>query len=176
MPTVRDVALGLASVCTTVPATGDDVCERCHGCPGPGWSTCWSCNDTERQLSQPCSLVVPISLYEIPSQLHHILRHYKSGYYPDAAPTFTMHVAALLGHFLAEHGDCIAAAAGGEWDVITSVPSSGSAHRRASPRASDPHGAAPARLVSAAPQARQRRGRPQRRQRRGLRRDDAAGG
>lgn len=67
---------------------------------------------------------MPISLYEIPSQLHHILRHYKSGSYPQTAPTFTMQVAAILGHFLALHGECIESAAGGGWDIITSVPSS----------------------------------------------------
>jgi hypothetical protein len=69
---------------------------------------------------------VPISLYEIPSQLHHVMRHYKSGMYPaDIQRRFTIQLAALIGHFLAEHGECIEQATGGRWDIITSVPSSG---------------------------------------------------
>jgi hypothetical protein len=33
-------------------------------------------------------------------------------------------VAALIGHFLKEHGRCLAAPAGGFWEVATTVPSS----------------------------------------------------
>jgi len=65
---------------------------------------------------------VPVSLYGIPSQLHHVLRNYK-GEHPLAA-TFRMQTAALIGHFLAEHSRCIEGAAGG-WQLLTSVPSSG---------------------------------------------------
>jgi adenine/guanine phosphoribosyltransferase-like PRPP-binding protein len=79
----------------------------------------------ERQVSQPCELVVPISLYEIPSQLHRELRHYKSGAIPSAELEFGTHVAALVGYFLDQHGECIERAAEGGWDVITTVPSSG---------------------------------------------------
>src|SRR5450759_4572842 len=124
MATVRDVAVSLTGICTTVPAAGAGVCERCHGCPGPGWSDCNSCSQVDWQVSRPCKLVVPISLYEIPSQLHHILRHYKSGALPGLQAGFTTNVAALLGHFVTTHGQCIRAAAGTDWDVIAPVPSS----------------------------------------------------
>jgi hypothetical protein len=63
-------------------------------------------------------------LYEIPSQLHHILRHYKSGGYPRLEADFSTRVVSLLAHFLRHHGSCIETAAGGGWDVITAVPSS----------------------------------------------------
>ncbi len=129
MATVREVAESLTDICTPVPRAGAGVCDRCHGSPNPGWSTCWSCSNTESQVSAPCELVVPISLYEIPSQLHHELRYYKgayTGHYKDVATKFTTHAAALAGHFLAQHGACIATAAGGGWDVVTTVPSSGS--------------------------------------------------
>ena len=76
------------------------------------------------QVSKPGELVVPISLYEIPSQLHHILRHYKSGSYPTQEVDFGVRVISLLAHFLKNHGECISSRAGGEWDVVTSVPSS----------------------------------------------------
>jgi hypothetical protein len=37
---------------------------------------------------------------------------------------FLVKTAAILGYFLQLHSGCVAAAAGGPWDVITSVPSS----------------------------------------------------
>jgi hypothetical protein len=124
--TVREVAEGLTGICTAVPAAAAGVCPSCHGCPNPGYTRCWSCANVVSQVSRPCHVVVPISLYEIPSQLHHVMRHYKSGTYPaDIQRRFTIQLAALIGHFLAEHGDCIERAAGGPWDIITSVPSSG---------------------------------------------------
>ena len=75
-------------------------------------------------MSRPCELVVPISLYEIPSQLHRELRHYKSGAIPEVEVEFGTHVAGLVGYFLARHGECIERAAGGGWELVTSVPSS----------------------------------------------------
>jgi len=60
-------------------------------------------------------LVVPISLYEITSQLHHVLRHYKSDRYPHLHDQFGAQVASLLSYFLISNGDCIAEAAGEEW-------------------------------------------------------------
>jgi adenine/guanine phosphoribosyltransferase-like PRPP-binding protein len=64
-------------------------------------------------------------LYEIPSQLHHVLRHYKTKQYPDLHDRFGAQVASLLSYFLTTNGNCIEHAAGGKWDVITTVPSSG---------------------------------------------------
>jgi hypothetical protein len=63
-------------------------------------------------------------LYEIPSQLHHILRHYKSDRYPRLHNEFGAQVVSLLSYFLTTHWDCIEQAVGGAWDVITTVPSS----------------------------------------------------
>ena len=86
---------------------------------------CWSCAETDRQLSRPCPLVVPVSLYAISSQLHHYLRHYKSGGFPSREQDFSLKVVSLLCHFLGKHRSCIAAQARGDWGVVTSVPSSG---------------------------------------------------
>lgn len=123
MASVADYALPLASICRTVPVIGEGICDRCHGCPNPGWSTCWSCSQVERQLFAPCPLVVPISLYEVGYQLHHQLRNYKAEP-SDMSWDFLVKTAAILGYFLQLHSGCVAAAAGGPWDVITSVPSS----------------------------------------------------
>jgi predicted amidophosphoribosyltransferase len=124
MPSLRDAAVAMTGVCTAVPTAGEGICRRCHGCPNPGWPLCWSCSKVENQLSRPCKLVAPISLYEIPSQLHHILKHYKSDTYRTLQAEFTTNVAALVGYFLLTHGECIRRAAGRGWDTITAVPSS----------------------------------------------------
>lgn len=68
---------------------------------------------------------MPVSLYEIPSQLHHYLRHYKSGRYPGRRHEFSLKVVSLLCHFLSLHRGCITDEAGCDWDVMTVVPSSG---------------------------------------------------
>jgi hypothetical protein len=63
-------------------------------------------------------------LYEVGLQLHYQLKHYKDDDGSKMAWDFLVKTAALLGYFLKQHGGCISTAAGGAWDVITSVPSS----------------------------------------------------
>lgn len=123
MATVSDVALPLSTICTPVPRIADGICMHCHGCPNPGWSLCWSCDTVEKQLTRPCHLVVPISLYQLGHQLHHQLRNYKSDP-SEMSRDFLVKTAAILGYFLQLHAPCIEQAAGGPWDTITSVPSS----------------------------------------------------
>ncbi|MGP0109167.1 MAG: hypothetical protein ACLPR9_09970 [Acidimicrobiales bacterium] len=53
-----------------------------------------------------------------------MLRHYKTDQYSHLHDEFGAKVVSLLSQFLTMHGECIAQAAGGEWDVITTVPSS----------------------------------------------------
>lgn len=125
MTTVAEIAEPLAGICVPVPAAGVGVCLRCHNHPRSDFPTCWSCAETERQVSHPCRLVVPVSLYAIPSQLHHYLRNYKGGRLPAREQDFSLKVAALLCHFLGKHRSCIAGEAGAEWEAVTSVPSSG---------------------------------------------------
>lgn len=75
-------------------------------------------------MSRPLTLIVPISPYVIPSQLHHVLRSYKDAPVAATRQELRARVAALLLRFLTRHGDCIRAAAGDDWDVLTTVPSS----------------------------------------------------
>jgi predicted amidophosphoribosyltransferase len=124
MTTVREVALPLATICAPVPRVGDGICDRCHRPPNPPYTRCWSCEQVESQVSQPCSLVVPISLYEVGLQLHYQLKHYKDDDGSERTRDFMIKTAAMLGYFLQRHNGCIAAAADGAWDIITSVPSS----------------------------------------------------
>jgi predicted amidophosphoribosyltransferase len=123
MASIRDVALPLATMCTVVTPVGDGICDRCHRPPSPGFTRCWSCAQVESQLSEPCELIVPISLYAVGYQLHFQLRHYKD-HEGEMAHDFLVRTAALLGYFLQLHEGCIATVAGGGWDLITSVPSS----------------------------------------------------
>ncbi len=124
MTTVREVALPLATICAPVPRVGDGICDHCHRPPNPPHTRCWSCEQVEGQVSRPCSLIVPISLYEVGFQLHYQLKHYKDDDGSKMAWDFLVKTAALLGYFLKQHGGCISTAAGGAWDTITSVPSS----------------------------------------------------
>ena len=125
MATVSEVAGPLAGICVPVPVAGEGVCAVCHTHTREGYTTCWSCYKTTSQVSKPCRLVVPISLYEIPSQLHHILRYYKSDSYNAARRhDFAVKTVVLLCHFLGLHRACIKVAAGVDWDVVTNVPSS----------------------------------------------------
>lgn len=55
-----------------------------------------------------------------------MLKHYKSDVYAASRRReFTINVAAILGYFLSLHRDCIAEMAGADWNVVTTVPSSG---------------------------------------------------
>ena len=74
---------------------------------------CYSCGQSARQVSRPCPLVVPISLYAIPSQLHHYLRHYKSGAYPRQQQEFSLKVISLLCHFLGDMATALRTKPGG---------------------------------------------------------------
>jgi hypothetical protein len=121
--TVAEIAEPLAGICVPVPSAGQGICERCHNRPTPGFRLCYSCEQSARQVSRSCQLVVPISLYAIPSQLHHYLRHYKSGAYPRQEQEFSLKVVSLLCHFLGKHRHCIEAQAGRSWNIITTVPS-----------------------------------------------------
>lgn len=95
MTTVREVALPLATICTPVPRVGDGICDRCHRPPNPPYTRCWSCERVEGQVSQPCALIVPISLYEVGLQLHYQLKHYKDGDGSKMAWDFLVKTAAL---------------------------------------------------------------------------------
>jgi predicted amidophosphoribosyltransferase len=112
----------LATWCRPVPAAGPGVCRLCRGCPRPGWALCWSCARVLEQVRQPCPTVAPITLYEVGSSIHGILRGYKDS---ASAVTRRRHqstLRALMGRFLSEHQRCVTAGAP-PWDLVTTVPS-----------------------------------------------------
>jgi adenine/guanine phosphoribosyltransferase-like PRPP-binding protein len=75
------------------------------------------------QVTHPCPLVVPISLYTIPGELHATLRRYKDARCPDRRERDALAVGDLLSRFLERHLGCLSGGAGGV-DLITTVPSS----------------------------------------------------
>lgn len=111
-----------------VPAAGPGVCPVCRSGPPPGCRLCHSCALTMSQVSRPVSHVVPVSLYETPSELWRVLRHYKDG--PAAGRgLLTVQVAAIIGRFTARHLPCLASLLGGRPDFVTSVPSTRGSQR-----------------------------------------------
>ena len=69
--------------CRPVPAAGPGVCPVCHSGLPPGCRLCHSCALTTSQVTHPVRHVVPITLYQAPGELWHLLRGYKDG--PPAA-------------------------------------------------------------------------------------------
>lgn len=124
MADVREYTDPFISMYRQVPAIKDGVCNPCHGAPGQGYARCYSCHLTINQVTYPASLVVPISLYKTSTQLHHVLWNYKNGPPDNARQRHRLQVASTIGRFLVRHRACIAAAAGSDWTVITTVPSS----------------------------------------------------
>ncbi len=124
MATFAEITDPLLWTYTHVPAAGPGVCDICHAAPNSDFDRCYSCYATTRGVSRPVELVVPISLYVVGGQLHHVLRNYKDSPLPNVRDTFRTQVAALLGRFLSGHEKCIEGAAGRKWQLITTVPSS----------------------------------------------------
>ena len=104
-----------------VPAAGPGVCRVCHSGPNADFAICRSCAETMTQVSRPTLQVVPITLYKVPSQLWHVLRHYKDA---PAQPRrlLATQVAAMIARFLEHHDRCLATL-GGTHTLVTVVPS-----------------------------------------------------
>jgi hypothetical protein len=105
---------------TQVPKAGPGVCRVCHSGPNGDYAICFSCGHTMSQVTFPTELVVPISLYRIPGQLHHVLRIYKDG---PAATVLRNQVAAMLARFMGLHRGCIERALEAAIDAVMTVPS-----------------------------------------------------
>ena len=130
MPTVEEYTDPYAASFIPVPSVRPGICSTCHSWSealrdGGHHETCRSCRDTVAPIAAPVSPVVPISLVRVGSPFYDALRSYKDSPSPDTRATFALRLGALLARFLRDHGDCVRAAAGADWDVITIVPSSG---------------------------------------------------
>jgi hypothetical protein len=107
-----------------VPPAGAGVCYHCHTGPSVGYTTCYSCEVTRAQVRHPADLVVPISLYEMYSQLHTVLRQYKDSHSSVTRNRFTTQVSATLARFISQHRRCIESTLAADITLATTVPSS----------------------------------------------------
>lgn len=105
---------------TPVPhRTVDFSCATCHGFRDGPQAQCSSCHLTMNQVTQPLDTVVPISMTTGYTQLHHILRSYKSEYTVDTERRLMqVRMSAALTWLLGNHSHCL-----GSWDYLAVVPS-----------------------------------------------------
>lgn len=111
----------LASELVVVPADATDVCPMCRSWRERTYELCNNCEQAFNDLSAPCRLVVPISLYAKPSPLRDRLTYYKDPEEPAHA-RYPSEVAAIVERFFYEHGERLRKRTGG-WDGICIVPS-----------------------------------------------------
>ena len=123
MPTVEEVSSALAGLCVPVPAAGPGICAVCHAWVTPGRPLCPACACVLSQVSRPCRRVLPVTMCGGRSPLHRCLRAYKDDAEPEARSGGAIVVAALLARFLHDHTSCVAGDHG-DWDFVTTVPSS----------------------------------------------------
>ncbi|HEX9529559.1 MAG TPA: hypothetical protein VF954_00380 [Acidimicrobiales bacterium] len=117
-------AARLVRLCTPVPAPPERACALCHGhLPSGAGALCSGCATVSRQVAA-CPVVAPVSLYAVGGGLHRVLRGYKDDPLPSVRLSCRRQLAQLLGGFLADHGPCVAEAAGRRWDGVAVVPSS----------------------------------------------------
>jgi hypothetical protein len=99
------------------------VCAVCCG-PAPApHALCFACRAVAARLGLPLAPVLPVRLCPLPGPLYRVLMGYKESPVDEARRRFAPVVADLLVSFLAGHGSCAAAAAGGPIDHVLVVPS-----------------------------------------------------
>ncbi|GLY24837.1 hypothetical protein Misp04_45690 [Micromonospora sp. NBRC 101691] len=103
------------------PADAPDVCPQCRTAKRASESVCENCEQIALELSFPCKIVIPISLYCKPSVLRDWLKYYKpqtDGFEPE----YGRYVQGILrGYF--DHSGPELRRLIGDWDVVTVVPS-----------------------------------------------------
>lgn len=120
MSTVRELTDAYIAALTRVPPAGPGICSVCHGVPGPGFPTCFSCSESMGQVSWPLRCITPIAIFTPRDQLDTLLSSYKNSSSPPVRARGRARIAALFARFLDNHGACLAP---GGWDAITYVPS-----------------------------------------------------
>jgi hypothetical protein len=106
-----------------VPAPGPGVCLICCGPTGTDHAHCFACGWVARRLGAPLAPVFPVRLCPLPGPLYRVLLGYKESPVAEARARFTPMVRLLFEGFLADHADCLTAAAGGPLDHVLAVPS-----------------------------------------------------
>jgi hypothetical protein len=99
------------------------VCRVCCGPTTASHALCFACRVVATRLGLPLAPALPVRLCPLPGPLYRVLMGYKESAVDEARRHFARLVHALLAAFLAEHGPCIAAVAGGPIDRVLAVPS-----------------------------------------------------
>jgi predicted amidophosphoribosyltransferase len=118
--TVRELTDSYVAALTRVPPVGTGICTVCHGVPNPGWSNCYSCDQSMGQVSRPLRRIVPIAIFAPRDQLDTLLASYKNSSNPAVQARGRARIAALFTRFLDAHDECISSDG---WNVIAPVPS-----------------------------------------------------
>ncbi|MFC4591254.1 ComF family protein [Sphaerisporangium corydalis] len=107
-----------------VPAAGPGVCRICHSGPNDSYAICDGCRDTKRNVRRPVRNVVPISLcIKEDDQLYDIVSRSGNQSPRRGGPDRTTFLAATISRFYAAHARCLKRVAGGDFTLVTSVPS-----------------------------------------------------
>ena len=127
MPTATELSDPYANFMLS-PRPGPGVCHLCFDLTD-GYDYCIRCDSGGSALR----LLAPISYSVGGEQLHRAIAGYKR-LHGDVARRLRAELAAVLWRFLARHEPCIAGAAGaGEFELVTTVPSSDIARDRNHP-------------------------------------------
>jgi hypothetical protein len=104
-----------------VPRDADDVCPICRSWRAPRFDRCNNCEQAINDLTAPCELVIPVTLYRKPSAMRDRLTNYKGGN-EDEQQRYAPEIASILDRFFAESDARLQTRTGG-WDVACIVPS-----------------------------------------------------
>lgn len=128
--TIDDVAAPYENFLVPMPSPASDVCRTCHSSVYGGYPRCFPCNDARRILGDlVADAVASVALAPNNEQLARTLHAYKNENLARAVRQPLINgLAAVLFKWLSLHENCLAAGAGlagGQFDTVTSVPSSG---------------------------------------------------
>lgn len=134
MADARNVTERFIRLFRNVPATRPGVCRICHTGPGTAiyqqepFETCFRCWEAGN-LVKRTDHVVPISLCARGDQLYSVVGRHEE---PDPESAFlsrSLLLAATITRFYQSHSQCLADLAGGEFSLVTTIPSTRAAGR-----------------------------------------------
>lgn len=123
------------------PRGGSCVCVICHGPASSAGSHCWSCARIAAQIGSPLTPIWPLALVTDHSQLRELLTTFKAGTDPALRATARRELLCFAGQAIERHRSCLEAsahprspsggrrAASAPFDLVVTVPSSGSGRR-----------------------------------------------
>lgn len=128
VPTVEEYTEPNLATYTPPPRVEPGVCPTCRTATGTRddgvpWPRCYSCRLTIGGVAHPLELIVPISLYRVGEQLHTVLGDYKRSRHAQVRERHLWQVGAILHRFVFIHRPHLVAAAGRDWNTVTTVPS-----------------------------------------------------